>query len=138
MGPLGLCQELLRPGRCLCLGLRDRLLAVGDRGSLLRELGCRDGAFVVGRLQLVHLQRNGLLALRDSDGRRVDLGAQALELGVAIVEFREPLVDLTLVLAQNLFALVERRSAAFEVRQASADLVLELDLARRCVQLLAE
>ena len=84
------------------------------------------------------LQRDGLLALGDADGRRVDLGAQALELRMALVEFRQALVDLTLVLAQSLFALVERRSALLELREARADLVLELDLARRCVELLAE
>ena len=135
---LALRLQLLDAGGGVRLCRRDSLFAVGNRGDLLRELGCRRCALVVCRFQLVHLQGDGLLALGNPNGCHVDLGAQELELRMALVEFGEALVDLTLVLDESPFALVELRSALFERREARADLVLELDFARGRVQLIAE
>ena len=135
---LRLRVELPHPCGRLGLGCCDRPLPVGDRGHLLRKLRRRGGTLFVRRLQLVDLEGDGLLALGDPDGCRVDLGAEALQLGVAFVEFSQALVDATLLLLQNPFAFVQLSCSLLELCQAPSELVLELGLARRGVELLAE
>src|SRR5579864_3567943 len=124
--------------RRLGLQLDDGCLALGQRGSLLLQLGRGRRTSLVGRFQLVRLLRSGLLALGDAKRGRVDLRTKLLELGVALVELCETFVDMLFLAAHDRFALVQRSCLRLEVEQAPADLLLELDLASRGVELVAE
>ena len=84
---------------CL-LGLRDLLLARGDRRRLLRQLGRHLGALLVGRRQLAELRCDVLLALG-----RTRLSGRELLLGLG----DPPAVDL-----ERLEALVEIALALFQ------------------------
>ena len=97
--------QLVELARDLRLRLLERVLALGDRRDLLRQLGSRRRAFLVGCLQLAHLQLDELLTLR-----RARLGARQLllqltEPGLGLDELIEALRDRLLALLECRFGL---------------------------------
>ena len=125
---------LLAAGLQASLRVRDVLLALREILDLFLQLLRRSRALLVSRLQLLDLELDQLLALRESS-----LGCRQLLLGLeGSVHLEEPLVDLPFALLELCLGGLQRRRATVEGRRLLGELLFGLHFAAGDLDLLVE
>ena len=114
--------------------LGEVLLTLGDLGKLLLHLGGRGRALAVADLELLHLQLDELLAFREP---RLQLRELLLRLQQA-VQLRQPLGHSALALVELGLGLRQRRRPTVEPGRLLCELLLELRVMARGVDVVVQ